>query len=160
MTNTLVSSFKSTLLCCIIKCIHCILYTTLVVLQNSHPGRTFQALDSKRRREVLREFLEAVVLSLPTTVFLFGTIHGLQAARLAALSKAKCEVKNKFQKTGKGWERQREKTQKKEKRCSGLTPHLPLRPPPSVHGSRQSSQPNSAAAMKTCSRTSRKVGRL
>ena len=29
MTNTLVSSFKSTLLCCIIKCIHCILYTTL-----------------------------------------------------------------------------------------------------------------------------------
>jgi hypothetical protein len=129
-------------------------------VQNSHPGRTFQALDSKRRREVLREFLEAVVLSLPTTVFLFGTIHGLQAARLAALSKAKCEVKNKFQKTGKGWKDGKgKKHKKKEKRCSGLTPHLPLRPP-SAHGSRQSSQPNSAAAMKTCSRTSRKVGRL
>ena len=140
MTNTLVSSFKSTLLCCIIKCIHCILYTTLVVLQNSHPGHTFQALDSKRRREVLREFLEAVVLSLPTTVFLFGIIHGIQAARLAALSKAKCEVKNQFQKTGKGkGGKGKKNTQKKEKRCSGLTPHTcrcALRPPPTAPASR------------------------
>jgi hypothetical protein len=85
-------------------------------VQNSHPGRTFQALDSKRRREVLREFLEAVVLSLPTTVFLFGTIHGLQAARLAALSKAKCEVKNKFQKTGKGWKDGKGKKHKKKRK--------------------------------------------
>ena len=50
-------------------------------------------------------------------------IHGLQAARLAAL-KAKCEVKNKFQKTGKGKGKKMEKTQKTKKgaRVSRPTP--------------------------------------
>lgn len=67
--------------------------------------------------------------------------HGIQAARFAALSKAKCEVKNQFQKTGKGKGGKGKKNtqKKKEKRCSGLTPHTcrcALRPPPTAPASR------------------------